>query len=348
MSLPSYSSANESSSEGEGFEISLNTSGKRSKTSTKTFLVLGPTGSGKTTFINHICKEEFKDMKGMSSGTKSCTTLESAEIVTSDEIEFEGEKTTYRFMDSVGFDAADVEADDIFIKMSKDLVESGSSSVNGLILVHKMERMRGGVAAEMGKVKKMFDMFDIHPEQIMLVITNSLLYGKKVQKRYSEEIKKYFTDSYNVAHFNFLDSSELSKQFKPIYQEHASREVEKAWRVLKKFDKQFNPMTYVAKKIGLEGELRKDLSVEVSEDGNSNVVKKFHRQKFRSEREKKEKHVSKTPYTPHISSSERRLETKKTPDPYSSNIQSEKESHFTALLKTGNEKQLLKELNKMH
>ena len=225
-----------------------------------TFVVLGATGVGKTTLINFMTKGNTKDMKGHGAGveskTRECEAKESGRMkVGSRDVEF-------KFLDSVGFDAADVDNTELFCSIIEHIVRMGDPRIHAIILVHKMDRFRSNFWVDLGSILKMFGLFDIKKENILLTITHSSIYSDDVQETYRKELHDKLKEHVlleNIFHVNFVKTEEVRPQLAPYFKNLAQKEFNKLSKKLVQFNEPFNPQGYFYKKMDLRSNIQKDM-----------------------------------------------------------------------------------------
>mmetsp|Transcript_28365 Transcript_28365/g.45639 ORF Transcript_28365/g.45639 Transcript_28365/m.45639 type:complete len:292 (-) Transcript_28365:116-991(-) len=226
-----------------------------------THVVLGATGVGKTTLINFMTKQDSREMKGHGAGvdskTRECMIVESGRMTINDE------RVELKFLDSVGFDAADVNSEELFCAIVEQIVRMGDPRIHSVILVLKMERFRSNFWADLGKVLKMFGLFDIKKENILLVITHSSLCTDEVQETYRKELHDKLKDHVlldNIMHINFIKAEEVRPQLRSYYRDLVQSEFQKLAQKLVQFKRPFNPQRYFYKKMNLKQNIKKDMS----------------------------------------------------------------------------------------
>eukprot|EP00466_Bigelowiella_natans_P008490 jgi/Bigna1/88620/estExt_fgenesh1_pg.C_350032 len=225
------------------------------------YIVLGPTGSGKTNLINHMVHYDTSSHRGSGPSTDSqtlnCTFHESGVM------KLHGKEVEFRFLDSIGFDAADVDNQHLFVEVTQRITEMGDSNVNAVIVIQKMDRFRTNFKNDMDMMIKMFKLFRIKQRHILLVITHSAFYSDKVQDAYREELfRKVKAHVYlkNIIHVNFLRHEELRDEFQPYFKNLSNKEFDKLSLKLLSFTDPFQPKEYLKKHVNLEKVIDNDLN----------------------------------------------------------------------------------------
>ncbi len=246
-----------------------------------TFVVLGAAGSGKTTLINYITQKEGPCGSHPDTYTDRSTQYDSG-LLTIDDIQLK-----LRFLDTIGFDAHDVKSDELFVQLSEAIIVMGDPRVNAVILVHKMERFRSHFWGDLEKILKMFQLFQIKPEHVLVVITHSALYSDDVKMEYQHQLFEKLKERHNnvletnIMHVNFIKATEIHPEFLPYFNRTAPIEFEKIVRKLMMFNSPFNPNTYILDRMRLKETIKQDL------DGQDESKKTVQERKSEKKQEKK-------------------------------------------------------------
>ncbi len=245
-----------------------------------TFVVLGAAGSGKTTLINYITQKQGPCGSHPDTYTNRSTQYDSGLLT------IDGAQLKLRFLDTIGFDAHDVKSDELFVQLSEAIIVMGDPRVNAVILVHKMERFRSHFWRDLEKILKMFQLFQIQTEHILVVITHSTLYNDDVKLEYQHQLFEKLSDKVlesNIIHVNFIKAAEIHPEFLPFFNRTAPIEFEKIVRKLMTFNSPFNPNMYILDRMRLTEKIKEDL------DGQDDSKKSVQERKQEKKAEKKSK-----------------------------------------------------------
>jgi len=228
------------------------------------FVAFGPTGAGKTTVITYMTASGLDDVlkeKGGKAGahTKSQTRqvrhIKSNYFYTEDK----SEKYAFQFFDTPGHGAQDEKnftKDSTLMAQTVNQLLEKTHTLNGVILVLKMERFRADLEDALKDYIKMFKVFDLDKKAFMVVITHSLQYNAAVKKAYTDNIFELFKDHVleeNVRHVNFCMIQELQPAFAKLYTEAATRELTELRRHLTtSFKDAYNIRHWVDRQFGLD------------------------------------------------------------------------------------------------
>eukprot|EP00298_Acanthocystis_sp_HF-20_P011513 c19433_g1_i1.p1 GENE.c19433_g1_i1~~c19433_g1_i1.p1 ORF type:complete len:289 (+),score=34.95 c19433_g1_i1:26-892(+) len=227
-----------------------------------TYIVLGSTGSGKSTLINYMTQTDTSDMLDSSFGSSVNSVTKGFNVVESKRTTINDVEAEFRFMDSIGFDAHDIDNDRLFRNITKQILLMGDPRINAVVLVHKMERFRSKFAHDLDNILRMFKLFDIKKEHILVVITHSALYSDDVREKYTKDLSKKlyeYVRETNIMHVNFVKYSEIDPAFIKHFEDSMPREFDKLAKKLMKYTNPFNPQNYVMDRIKLDEQIQKDL-----------------------------------------------------------------------------------------
>ena len=214
----------------------------------RSFIVLGAAGAGKSTFINALTHTDSADVDGKTvcPSAGSCTLnvhlRESGRIRTPS---LEGE-IKLKFLDTIGLDANDTAtSDDLFT----DLVRQAGTqmnNVNGIIVIHKMERFRAGFARELESMFRLFQIFDLTPSHVMLLITHSAIYTDEIQNNYAKDLIKHLGSPLltlkNTHHVNFVTFAHIRPEFTPYFEALWEKDFNRILRVFYQASQSFSPL----------------------------------------------------------------------------------------------------------
>jgi hypothetical protein len=217
---------------------------------TGNFVVLGTTGSGKTTFIRFMTNQNMRDVGkhgDFKMSTDSVTVLgkggkkgqREAMKVESPFFKRDGVNVKLCFRDTVGFGAKDMESKDI-LKETVAEVAGDFERIRGCILVHKCERYRTGGAEDVEEMKRAMKTLNLDfNKHLLLVITHSAHLTKEKQEEYSAQIRTKISGQIpleRVIHVNFVNLGEVNEDFREIYRKMAPHEFEKVVAKLMEFE----------------------------------------------------------------------------------------------------------------
>eukprot|EP00466_Bigelowiella_natans_P001029 jgi/Bigna1/88466/estExt_fgenesh1_pg.C_320093 len=213
------------------------------------FIVVGPTGVGKTTFVQYMTKGNTKEMKGHGAGTTSKTKEEKTTKSQQFSLDKNPEKFVFSMTDTRGFGAHDMNEERIFESLNKEIVNMGAMRVNCIIIIHKMERFLQSTKESLKKLLNLFKRFDVDPRiHTLLVITHSGIYTDKVKRDYKQDLCNKLTDFVsedNVIHANFVKAEELHKEFRAVYHNVMRCDVGHVRKKLIGFRDPFDPGIYL-------------------------------------------------------------------------------------------------------
>jgi GTPase Era involved in 16S rRNA processing len=235
---------------------------RHSNTYNGSFIVLGVTGSGKTTMINYITAKDQRDIEGDDMGVSVMSKTTKIAIKES-EFTTKGQKYNLRFIDTIGFDAVDMDPRVLIQDLMKEVIIHNVQSMNGVILLIKMERNRYHIMQQIDKVLLFFNKFKALKEHVLVVITHSAMYTQDLQEDYSMQIYEAFQkycNPENICHINLAKTVEMKEPFKSIFEELIDPEVDKLLNKLKDMRSSFTPMSYIAEKINLNDMVKQDLN----------------------------------------------------------------------------------------
>jgi adenylate kinase family enzyme len=217
------------------------------------FIVLGATGSGKTSFIqamtastNEALEEPISKFSD-SSVTEHYKDYESNEIYISDK-----QTAEFIFKDTVGFGANDIRSDDIILDIFMEML-TVARPVNGFIIVHKAERYREGYANDMLLIKNMLGLMDISVEHVILLVTHTGMLKEDVANRYIDELfvtineNEELVKKDNIIRADFPRLDELREPFYSFFANRYFSEHKKISKFLTEFKTPVNPVTYLLK-----------------------------------------------------------------------------------------------------
>jgi len=225
---------------------------------------LGATGSGKTTFINFMTNSDTEDMIEDSFGSNmdSVTRQNDDMLYESGTIKYENKRFEFKFLDSVGFDAHDMKDENLFTDITKKIILMGDSRVNGIILIHKMDRCRSNFDQDIKKILLMFELFGLRKDQILIIVTHVTLHNKKTREKYIIQLNQKLKDVIipdNIITVEFFKHSELNEEFLKYHEGIFQEEFNKVVARLIKFNNTFNPNKYLLENIDLEKKISIDL-----------------------------------------------------------------------------------------
>jgi len=228
------------------------------------FVVFGPTGSGKTTLINYMtaaCIEDVNQMKGGEAKVCTDSTTKHISKVSSGKMPKPGLGTgycTFTFFDTPGHGAKDevdwMQGSLMASTVKQLLAETGM--LNGVILVLKMERFRSDLEDALKEYITMFKKFELDKAAFLVVVTHSLPFTDEIRKAYSKNIATLFRDhtlANNVIHVNVAMLPEMSVDFQKAYRSTIPRELTSfREHLLKNFAKDYNIRHWFDKERGLD------------------------------------------------------------------------------------------------
>jgi len=186
---------------------------------------------------------------------------------------YKSEKYSFQFFDTPGHGAQDEKnftKDSTLMAQTVNQLLEKTNTLNGVILVLKMERFRADLEDALKDYIKMFKVFekkfDLDKKAFMVVITHSLQYNDEVKKAYTDSIFELFKDHVleeNVRHVNFCMiqelhvnfcmMQELPPAFAKLYTEAATRELTEFRRHLTtRFKDAYNIRHWVDRQFGLD------------------------------------------------------------------------------------------------
>jgi len=218
------------------------------------FIVVGPTGVGKSTFVQYMTKNKTKEMKGHGAGTMSKTTEEKtipSTVFYSNDEQNGLTEIAFTFTDTRGFGAHDMNEESIFESLKTEILKNSALQVNCIIIVHKMERFQKSTKKSLHKLLNLFKQFDVDANvHTLLVITHSGIYSEKVREEYKHDLCNQlqdFVSKDNVIHANFVKSDELDPQFRTVYQNIMRKDKQRLREKLIRYRVPFDPGIFLAK-----------------------------------------------------------------------------------------------------
>jgi len=215
------------------------------KTTHYKFVLFGPTGSGKTTLVNWLTapdKDYIDKQRGGHASAAASSVTTKVSIVESGVFTECGEKYQLSFADTPGFGANDekrfTEKGGLMAQTLKQLVDESNDHINGILLVLKMERFRQDLKKSLEEYIRMFDELKLSKKSVMIFITHSLQFTDKIQTKFSDQIFDIFntqTVKENIRHVNFCMPADFRKDFRKLYQQHATKELSSVRNLLLKF-----------------------------------------------------------------------------------------------------------------
>ncbi len=182
---------------------------------TGNFIVLGTTGSGKTTLIRYMTEAKFE---GLSQGGQFRISVDSvtqeSKVYKTGRIKMHDTSVTLKFRDTVGFGAKDMASKTILKDTFLDVV-GDFDKIRGCVLVHKCERHREGGAQDLEQIKQMLDTMGLNiGKHLLIVITHTGHLSEETQETYTADIRKKVLEDVpedRVIHVNFANLSELNE-----------------------------------------------------------------------------------------------------------------------------------------
>lgn len=228
------------------------------------FVVFGPTGSGKSTLINYMTAtgmEYVDQMKGGEAKVGTDSTTKKISKVGSGKMRKPGSNSgffSFNFYDTPGHGAKDQRdwAEGSLMANTVKQLLSETGRLNGVILVLKMERFRSDLERALKDYITLFERFELDKSAFLVVVTHSLPYTDELKDVYRQNIAETFADhtlAKNVIHVNVAMLQEISKEFQDIYRKKIPLELASfRTHLLENFEKEHNIRHWFDKERGLE------------------------------------------------------------------------------------------------
>ena len=211
------------------------------------FIVLGTTGSGKTTLIKYMTTHKINDMghgTNMHRTSLSSQTTESKLYKTPKITMPDGVEVSLKLRDTVGFGAKDMETRNILKDTFLEVV-TDFEKIRGCILVHKCERFREGGYKDLECMKRMLERMGLKFDQhLLLVITHTGHLSDETKKSYADELKETVLPDIpadRIMHVNFANMDELNEYHQKFYQDTAKTEFSRMVGKLREFEDEIAP-----------------------------------------------------------------------------------------------------------
>lgn len=213
---------------------------------TGNYIVLGTTGSGKTTLIKYMTHRKLSDhSKGAEHRNSIGSQTTESKLYKTAKIKIDGVSVSLKLRDTVGFGAKDMATKNI-LKETFLSVVTDFEKIRGCILVHKCERFREGGYKDLEQIKQMFAsmglLFDKH---LLIVITHSGHLNDATKQNYSDELKEKVMPEIpveRIIHVNFAKIEELNDHHRQFYTDTAHSEFHKLMTKLQEFEDEIAPV----------------------------------------------------------------------------------------------------------
>lgn len=231
------------------------------------FVVFGPTGSGKTTLINYMTAGNMGNVNAMRGG-QAQVSVDSATKrvcnVKSQKFAKGNGHYTLQFFDTPGHGAKDqkdwLQGGSLMADTVKQLM-SETGRLNGVMLVLKMERFRSDLEEALKEYIKMFALLELEKAAFLVVITHSLPFTEDIKTAYAQNIAELFQQQVlpsNVIHVNVAMLPEMVESFQQIYQAAVPGELRRFKdHLLGNFEKEYNIRHWFDKERGLNASIDK-------------------------------------------------------------------------------------------
>ena len=206
-------------------------------------LVIGPTGAGKTSFINNLAHTKLNDMDLHEMLQTGISTTTRTQTISSDLLIRNNAQLHFHFVDTIGFGADDINVTQIFDSIKNEIMFD--REIHKVIILYKLERFRPDIHADLNVMLKDLYNYGAQPNHIYLGLTHHELWIDAVVDAYTTQLLTNLElelDSSHIFFPTFPNLLLIRPELHPFFLERMRRSRETVIQLLCSPSRPFSPI----------------------------------------------------------------------------------------------------------